>query len=156
MNATRSDTEFCLRYAVRVLERYARWWHNVDVSVRVFALFSGTSAFGALMSQSKFWTLTAGLFFAFLQAVEYTIGPAKREQEARASRALYLAVLARQLEMNDSQLEAAYLAACTEDPVIVPDSLKRLAYNDILDERGADQNSRYALTKWQELVNWVA
>jgi len=119
-------------------------------------LFSGTSAFGALMAQSKSWTIAAGLFFAFLQAIDYAVGPAKREQEARSARALYLEVLARQHQLNDADFEAAYLAAMARDPVIVPDSLRRLAYNDIADEPGASKAELYELTAWQSCVDWLA
>jgi hypothetical protein len=61
LSAPRDDTDFCLRYAARVLERYARLWHRIDATVRVVALFSGTAAFAALINGSPGWTIAAGL-----------------------------------------------------------------------------------------------
>jgi hypothetical protein len=156
MNRARFDTLFTLRYAERVLERYARMWHRLDATARVFAIFSGTAAFGALMAQSGSWALVFGGIFALLQALEYGLNPGRREQESRAARALYARVLARQHELTDEQLEIAYQEAQAGDSVIVPDTLRRLAYNDVVDERGCDPAARYALSRLDEVIARIA
>jgi hypothetical protein len=156
MDANRHDTLFSLRYAVRVLERYARLWHRLDVALRVIAIFFGTAAFGALMAQSGLWAAIAGLLFAFLQALEYGVGPARREQEARSARALYAEILARQRDLSNDDLESEYQKAISRDPVIVPDGLRHLAYNDIVDERGCDPRARYELSRLERALAVIA
>lgn len=154
--SSRNETDFCLRYAARVLERYARMWHRIDATVRLLALFSGTSAFGALLLQSPGWTIAAGLVFAFLQSVEYSLTPARREQDGRAARALYLDVLAKDEQLSDAELKVAFRAAALQDPVIPPDALKRLAYNDVAEEVGAKPDHYYPRTRHLGFVDWVA
>jgi hypothetical protein len=156
MTAARHDTLFSLRYAVRVLERYARLWHRLDAALRVIAIFSGTAAFGALVAGSGGWALVAGLLFAFLQALEWGVGPARREQEARSARALYAEVVARQVELSDEDLERGYQDAVSSDPMIVPDGLRRLAYNDVVEERGCDPGARYELSRFDRALAFIA
>jgi hypothetical protein len=150
------DTDFHLRYAARILERYARLWHRIGVTSRFLMLFSGTSAFGALVSESQGWTIAAGLVFAALQAAEFAFTPAQREHQARAARSLYLEVLAKQGQLTDAELKTAYDVAAGEDPIMPPDSLRQLAYNDIAAEVGADPKHFYPRTRYLEFVDWVA
>jgi hypothetical protein len=153
---SRDDTDFHLRYAARILERYARLWHRIGVTSRFLMLFSGTSAFGALVSQSPGWTIAAGLVFAALQAVEFSLTPAQREHQARAARSLYLDVLVKQGQLTDAELKPSYDAAAGEDPIMPPDSLRQLAYNDIAAEVGADPEHFYPRTRYLAFVGWMA
>jgi hypothetical protein len=155
MKRTREDTLFSLRYAVVVLERYARFWHRLHTLLRVIAFTSGTAAFGALMAESSLWTVIAGLIFAILQGIDWGIDPARREQEARSSIALYAGVLARQGKLSDDEIEDGYQDAVARDTVIVWDSLKPIAYNAVLSERGGDPAERFRLSKFQRAIDLI-
>jgi len=156
MKTNRSDTQFCLRYAVRVLERHARMWHQIDILLRISALFSGTAAFGALVSGSPTWTLVAGLFFALLHAIEYVVVPGDRERKSLTMRGMYAKVLATQHGRSDVDLEASYQGIVAEDEIGVPETLRRLAYNDVVEERGDDPEYLYTLKRWQRLTALIA
>src|SRR3989442_1197822 len=108
MSNSRFDTLFSVRYAVRVLERYARMWHRLDVLFRVLAIFSGSAAFAALMSEQKGLATAAAAVFAFIMAIEYALNPPRREQEALKARSLYANILARQHLLNDADFAQAY------------------------------------------------
>jgi hypothetical protein len=155
MNKSRADTLFCLRYAVRVLERYARLWRRVDASLRVAALFSGSAAFAALVAGNQGAVITAGVMFAALQAIEYGLSPSRIEQDARAARALYADILPLAAGLGDTELEAAYQGAVAKDEVTVPESLRRAAYNDVLLERGGNSADQFVLTPWQRVVSFI-
>lgn len=139
----RSKTLFNLRYAVRVLERYARFWHRVDLLMRIAAVASGMSAFAALWAQTPKIALWITGLFALLQAIEFVVGAPKREQAALAARAVYASVLARQSTLDDAGLADGYAAAVAEDEVIVLEGLRYLAYNDVVTERGDNPAALY-------------
>lgn len=156
MNSTRFDTLFSIRYAVRVLERYARMWHRLDVVLRVLALFSGTSAFAALMGQNTTLGGVAGALFALIMCTEYVLNPPRREQEALKARALYADVLSRQKALDDDALEQAYQDVVKGDTLTVPEPLRRLAYNDVTEERGCDLAEGYRLSRLDRAVSLLA
>lgn len=149
---TRDDTLFSLRYAVRVLERHQRMWRRIDSMVRLMAILSGTSAFAALMSQHQGAALATGLLFALLQAVEFALRPAERAADSGAARRTYDSVLARQSEFSDAALADAYRRVVADDAVIVPESLRALAYNDVVNEQGSDPAHLFPLNRWQRFV----
>lgn len=156
MNQTRYDTVFSLRYATRVLERYARLWHRFDLALRILSLFSGTAAFGALMANNGEWMLVSGLFFAFVQTLETVLKPSKREHEARSVRDSYAAILSGQRGLSDDDLESEYQKAASHDPVIVPDAMRRLAYNDVSEEYGCEQNYLITLSPFDRALALIA
>lgn len=156
MNSSRFDTLFSLRYAVRVLERYARMWHRLDVLFRVLAIFSGSAAFAALMGEHRVLGTATGALFALIVAIEYVLNPPRREQEALKARTPYAEVLARQRTLDDDALEQAYQNAVKEDPISVPEPLRRIAYNDVLDERGCDPSERFTLSRIDQAFTLLA
>lgn len=148
---SRHDTLFALRYAVRVLERHARMWRRIDGLIRFSALLAGSSAFAGLMAANSTTALVAGIVFAVLQSVEFAIRPAEIAARSMTAKKPYGDILARQAELDDAQLESAYQRCVAEDDVIVPENLRYLAYNDVVQERGGDPASLYAITRWQRL-----
>lgn len=148
----RWNTLFSLRYAVRVLERYARLWHRADVLLRLATVASGMSAVVALWSEWGSAAQWVTALFALLQAVEFVLGAPRREQEAQAARGAYARVLAREADMSDAELARAYAAVLADDTITVPESLRRLAYNDVVEEKGADLGARYAPTFWMKAL----
>lgn len=148
MNTTRFETLFCLRYAERVLERYARVWRRADAALRVFALLSASAAIWALGAQDQRLAIILGLLFALVQALQHGVGPARIEQQALAAKFGYADLLARERVLSDEQLEDAYRQVAARDNVIVPEYLRRLAYNDVAEERGCDTSDLYALGRF--------
>jgi hypothetical protein len=156
MQPTRFDTLFSLRYAVRVLERYARGWGRLDAFLRVAAILAGSAAFAALIGENRPMMLLAGGAFALLQALEYGLAPAREEQRALMARTPYAEILAGAAALDDGALETAYRAALAKDLVVVPEALRRVAYNDVVIERGADPREQFVLTSWQRLLGTIA
>ena len=152
----RSDTTFSIRYAVRVLERTARFWSRIDTSIKVFALLSGSGAIYALASKHEGFTLACGVFFALTQAIEFAIRPADKAALALGERGVYAKLLANQSALSDEALEDAYQRAVCDDEVIVMDGLRCIAYNDVLNERGADPTYAYRLSFHQRVLAFLA
>jgi hypothetical protein len=154
---SRFDTLFSLRYAVRVLERQARFWRHVDAALRIGAVLSGSGAFAALLTQQAAGVSAVALVvFALLQAVEFSLQPGLKAAEAWVARAPYLAALARQACTGDAELEAAYQDAILGDVVQAFESLRRVAYNDVVEEKGCAATEAYALGRWQRLMAFMA
>jgi len=137
----RQTTLFNLRYAARVLERHARMWRRIDAAVRLAALLAGSGAIGAIGAQNSRLALALGAVFALLQAVEFALRPAGLAARSMAQRKQYASVFARARTTSDEALADAYATLAAEDEVIVPEPLRRLAYNDVVRERGLDESA---------------
>jgi hypothetical protein len=148
----RYDTLFSLRYAVRVLERHARLWRRLDGLIRFSALLAGSGAFAALMAMHAGFAMAAGLVFAVLQAVEFTVRPAELSAKSLAARKGYADLLADQGRLSDDALAAAYERVSANDEVIVPEYLRRLAYNDVAEESGCGAEVMYPVKGWHRLL----
>ena len=81
-----------------------------------------------------------------------SLRPADRAALSWASRKPYAAIIARQNEMNDEALDAAYLQASADDDVTPPDALRNVAYNDVLNEKGADPTHAIPLSRGARIV----
>jgi hypothetical protein len=143
--------QFQLRYATRVLELQARFWRKIDTTIRIFSFLSGTAAFAAIVSSHSWLTLFFGVIFALLQAVEFVVSPSSHALEAKESGKLYKAVQASNVRKDKDLLEQALLDARKQDEVTVFDSLRHIAYNDVVKEIGHPEDS-FDLTRWQRLV----
>lgn len=152
----RSDTLFSLRYAVRVLERTSRFWQKADAILKICALLAGSGAIYALASESKPITLVFGIFFAFTQALEFAVRPADRSALALGERSAYAKLLARQAGLSDTDLDAAYQQIVSDDEIIAMESLRKIAYNDVLEERGDSAVHAYPLSFWQRVLAFLA
>lgn len=69
---------------------------------------------------------------------------------------VYQGILTKQKNLDDDALEQAYFDATSEDPVAVPEAIRRIAYNDIVEEKGCDLSHCFPLTRWQRVVDIVA
>lgn len=152
----RRDTLFSIRYAVRVLEHHASLWRRIDASVRFAALLAGSGAFAALAAENQAFSLGLGIAFAVFQAIEFSIRPAEKVAASLSARKLYAALYADQSTLDDPALEIAYWRIVAADEVNVPDILKRIAYNDVLTERGDDESYLYTRTAWQRFLALLA
>ncbi|MGI2325274.1 MULTISPECIES: hypothetical protein [unclassified Methylococcus] len=155
MSKTMYEITFELRYAVRVLERSACYWRTVDTMTRMAGLLSGTAAFAAIIGTNKEMTLAFGICFAILQAIEYILSPAAKAAAAHETSKIYDAILAERLRKSPEELEQALLDARTKDMVIVSNSLKRLAYNDVAEEIGRSDYG-FRLGAWNRIVGLLA
>lgn len=144
MKNSRDDTLFSLRYAVRVLERYARMWSLVGAGLKATSILSGTVALAALTGTNTRVAVALGVVFAALQALEYALGPAEKRAEALAERRNYARVLAAEATMDDPALEAAYQRVVADDELVIIQRLRELAYNDVVREQGKDERECYA------------
>jgi hypothetical protein len=152
----RFDVLFSLRYAERVLERYGRMWERLDTLLRFVAILFGSAAFAALVGGHESATLALGVGFAITQALEFSLAPARHAALAGASRKSYSAILARQGVMTDGELTAAWEAATSLDEIVVPEVLRRIAYNDVLKEKGCEMSHAFPDSSLQTLAGWLA
>lgn len=153
---SRFDTLFNLRYAIRALERLSRFWIRVDALIRFCAILAGSSALVSMVGDARPLAIGLGMTFAILQAIEFSMHPAKWAADAMAARMPYQALLAKQFAMSDGDLEQAYEDASSQDTVIIPESIRRVAYNDVTHEKGCDPAHEYPLNRWQRMIQFVA
>lgn len=156
METTRTDTLFNIRYAARVLERHCRLWRRIDGAVRFSAILAGSGAIAALGAQNTGLTIAAGVVFAVFQAIEYAVRPAEVAARSMAQGKQYAALLAHQRGLSDEALVDSLEAVRVEDEIIVMDALRRLAYNDVVRERGLDESACYAETDRLRLMALIA
>lgn len=156
MEAARHDTLFNIRYAARVLERQCRLWRRIDGAVRFSAILAGSGAIAAMGAQNAVLALVAGVVFALFQAIEYAVRPAEVAARAMAQGKQYAALLARQRGLSDEALADELEAVRVEDDIIVMDSLRRLAYNDVVRERGLNESECFAETHALRAVAFLA
>lgn len=140
---TRDDILFDLRYACRVLERYACMHAKLGMVLKFFSLLSGTAALAALVGDKSGIALGLGLFFALLQALEHAVGPGDKAANASAMRKEYARLYARAAGLADEVLDAGYHAIVADDDISVPQGLKELAFNDVICERSLDASACY-------------
>lgn len=156
MTEARFSCLFGLRYSVRVLERQTRLWDRIGTAIKFFSILSGSSALAALMSQQHGLSIAGGVVFAIMQAIEYSACPLSRAAEARAAIKAYSSVLANESSMDDAGLDRAYGAATHADEVVAIEALRRIAYNDVVEEKGCDPSCRYELSRIDRLMAALA
>lgn len=146
MDTDRASTLFNIRFAVRVLERHCRLWRRIDGAVRLAALLAGSGAIAALGAQHPGVAIACGAVFALFQAVEFALRPADIAARSMAQRKQYAALYARARAFDDGALADAQADLIAADDIIVTEALRRLAYNDVVRERGLDESACYADT----------
>lgn len=153
---TRNDALFSIRYAVRVLERSARYWAKIDGAIRIAALLAGSGAIYAISIESRPIAIGFGIFFAITQAIEFALRPADKSALAMGARLGYARLMADQSSHEDAALERAYQQLVAVDEVIVMECLRRIAYNDVLYERGHDPAHAYSLSAFDRFMSVMA
>jgi len=141
---SRFETLFSIRYAVRVLERNARMWGVVSAAFKFASILSGTVALAAITGDKTALAVWLGVVFAGIQALDHATDPAGRRASSLAARRDYARLLAAAHRHDDAALEAAYVAVVAEDEESVIESLKKLAYNDVVREQGLDDGACFA------------
>lgn len=153
---TRFEILFTIRYAVRVLERSSRFWGKVDVAIKICALLAGSGAIFSIASQNQAISLVFGVVFAITQAIEFSIRPAEKSAKAMSARAPYANLLFFESACDEAALERAYAEIAAADDVLVMEGLRKIAYNDVLEERSECAESAYRLSVWHRLLGWLA
>ena len=149
MNTERHQTLFCIRYAVRALERLSVLWGRLGHALKFCSVLSGAAAVATALSAGSSWAAAvAGLLFAALQALEVVIDPAGRSADAMAQRRDYARLMAHQSRYTDDDLEAEYQALVADDPIITPMALRHAAYNDAVLELDRDPQALYQNLGW--------
>ncbi len=149
MNTDRHETLFCIRYAVRALERLSALWARLGHALKFCSVLSGAAAVTTALSAGSAWAaVVAGLLFAVLQAIEVVIDPAGRAAAAMTQRRDYARLMARQSSYSDGDLEAEYQALVADDSIVPHMALRRAAYNDVVHELGRDPKLLYQDLGW--------
>lgn len=155
-------TLFNLRFAARVLERHCRLWRRIDAGVRLMALLAGSGAIAAIGAANQGAAITLGGLFALFQAVEFALRPADIAAKSMRQRKAYASLSSRETEMDDVVLAKTYDALTAEDEIVVPEVLRRLAYNDVACERTPAAEAEklsaalYRLGRWDRFVECIA
>ena len=89
---SRHTTLFNLRYAIRVLERYAAFWGSIGIAFKTLSILSGTVALSALVGEKSTMAISIGVIFALLQAIEYSLSPSDRKFAVMEMRGKYAAL----------------------------------------------------------------
>ncbi|WP_137923921.1 hypothetical protein [Cupriavidus sp. 2SB] len=142
----RDDLLFGIRYSARLMERQGRFWKKVDGTIRLCSLLSGMAALSFLMKEGTTTATVFGLFFAFCQAIEYGLQPSEKAAKAGTQRRRFTDLLGRAPGLSDLELSAAFHSLPADEEVPAIESLRAVAYNDVLDERGDDPTHKMPLT----------
>lgn len=159
---SRETTLFNLRYATRVLERHCRFWRRADRGLRFMAVMAGTGAIASMSASSQALAMAAGFVFAMLQALEIALRPSEVAATSMQQRKAYAALRAREGELDDVALARAYAVLVAEDEVVVPEVIRRLAYNDVtlectpVTEHGNLALALYPDCRWDRFVSYLA
>jgi hypothetical protein len=143
MATNRYDTEFSIRYAVRLHERGQAFWDSISKLLKFISLASGSAALVAVIGSDGRYALAMGLVFAFFQAIEHSYNPADRKYEELAQRKAFSKLYAKAPKLADDALDAAYRELVAEDESTTFESLRQLAYNDVARETGSDASYYY-------------
>lgn len=137
MTEAEHDLRFRIRYAVRVLERQTRFWSRLDAIVRMFSLLSGTAAVAGIVAQSLWLAWLWGGTLALMQAVAYVVRPGDSAATSRAQAALYRRLYARLPRLGTDASAEEFAGIKADDPVVPFESLRVMAYNDVIAEFGS-------------------
>ena len=143
---TRSDLLFSIRYAVRVLERHSRMWSKTSNIIRFTSLLSGSAAIASLSATNNTLVIVSGVIFACLQALEFALNPSNIATQSSVESQKYAMLMAYQKKYSKDDLEKEYGIISANDPIIISDLLKEIAYNDVVLEQGASAEELYKKT----------
>lgn len=136
MTLDRHELEFSIRYASRVMERHARLYGRMDALVKLVSFLSGTAAVAGIVAQSTALAWAWGGALAVAQALAFVLRPAERAAAGRQQGQGYRQLAAQAAGLDDETLQRRYRERCAEDQVSALESLRVLAYNDVVREEG--------------------
>ena len=143
MNIQRYETLFSIRYAVRLHERGTAYWGWIANLFKLLSVLSGSAALVSVVGNQSTMAVALGLAFALFQAFEITFSPTDRKYQEIVQRKAFANLYAKQGKYSDDDLEAAYRELVAEDESTPLNSIKELAYNDVVNEQGSDSSYCY-------------
>lgn len=125
-----------IRYAIRLCERTARLYRNVQTASTCLTIIGGSAAFAAVSGAVPDWLSAAGaVIFAVFGAALVSIRPSDKAAQNEADMRKYQALLAKAQVMSEAELsQALEEARLGNAPEIEP--LRDVAYNDVAIELG--------------------
>jgi hypothetical protein len=143
MSINRYDTEFSIRYAVRLHERAKTFWNTVGSLFRLAKIISGSVAVMFAIEQNAAYTIGMCGLFALFQALDITVNPSARKFEALEQRKIFAKLFAKSLTLSNEDLYKNYMELVADDETEPLQILRELAYNDVTKEQGLDSTYLY-------------
>jgi hypothetical protein len=153
-----SDKEVLLnevRYAERLCERTARLYRNLQAFGTFATVIGGSAAMTVLATAiPKEISLFGSAVFVLFGAAMLAVGPANKAATNEADRKRYARLKADAVAMDADALRLA-LAKAREGDVQEVESLRAIAYNDMVCEVGQPQEV-IPITAWQKALAVLA
>jgi hypothetical protein len=121
-------------------------WEKIEVSVKCLSYLSGASIVAAAASSNTLFSAVSAVIFSLGQMVEFAVRASARQAYALGRMKVYEELWARRHTMSDNELEQAFDSIAGESST--PEFVRKLAYNDVLNENGCDPSYAYKL-------NWL-
>ena len=151
LNPTPDDLRFDVEYGYHFNARCEKIYMRLDFVTNAVQLVGGSAAAAAVLSQSQFWVTMAGIALAIAAAFSVLVQPSVKAEKHRASKALYLKLMAKDF-VEESMLIKAALADIQADGLIGFRSISVPAVNDALRSLGYEEAPRVT-TRWQRCVS---
>jgi len=120
-----------IRYAIRLTQRTARLYRNIQTTGIFISILGGSAAMSSLAGGIPVWITTAGgILLAVGGAMLIAVRPADKAVQNEYDAKRYQALMTRAVEMNNKELEKALEEAHSGDAPEV-ESLREVAYNDV-------------------------
>lgn len=144
-----------IRYALRLTERTARFYRNIQTVGVFISIIGGSAAVAsAVGGVPVVITVIGGILLATSGAALIAIRPADKAAKNEVDVARYRSLMARSVGMNDSALEKALEEAHADDTQEI-ESLRDIAYNDMVREIGRE-DEKIELSKFQIFLERLA
>lgn len=154
--AMNSELLFDFRYGERVLERQLAFWRSLDNTSSAINLLSGTAAFAAILGQHAWLSLGIGLLLALTQVVQLVLKPAQHVGQIQPELAEWRKVSAKAQLQDDEGARLLLVALRAKAQVQDMETMRRLAFNDVLAEQDYDQSAAYRLSLGQRFLGVLA
>lgn len=152
----RNDTEYELRYSIRLLDRYRNLARNADLSLTLVTLIGLSSAAGSLVNSSPVLASTAGGLLTVTSILHIVFKPTEAKVHATESRKRYTQLWSRQHQLDDAQLDTELIKLHGED-VAVPEGLRLVAEIDTARELNLDESEPMErLGTWNKLLRFCS
>lgn len=154
-NRTRFDTEFDIRYAMRCARLHAQFFGRIDLFLMFFQAVAMASAIYAIYASTPAAASIIGVLVAIAFIIQLVADLRGRAAKENVIHDEYVGLLASITSMSDEEAERAlrqqYRGVTDEIQ-----SLRYVAYNDVIDELGLDPAAKYDKAEINRLVAFIA
>ncbi len=127
----RTQLQSEIRYAIRLTQRTARLYRNIQATGIFLSILGGSAAMSSLAGTFPIWiTTTGGFLLAISGAMLIAVRPADKAVQNEYDAKRYQSLMTRAVDMNDKELEKALEEAHSADAPEI-ESLREVAYNDV-------------------------